>query len=280
MGDVVRLREETARSRPLAGRRVLVTRPEEQAREMVGAIALAGGEPVLVPMVALHAPESWAAVDRAIAELERYDAVLFTSANAVRYFARRARETGRDVALDALRGRVVCVGARTARAAGEAGLDVAWVGRSDAGSLLEELASPGLEALAPGRGRRYLLPVSALGRDVLPDGLRAAGAEVDEVVTYRNTRPDVDAGRLRRELCAGDYAALTFASPSAVHHLTELLDAESKAAMTRCTLAAIGSSTAEALRAAGFEVAVVPERPGGPELIAALAAHFAGTPAR
>jgi len=84
----------------------------------------------------------------------------------------------------------------------------------------------------------------------------------------------IDAAWLRGELVSGGVHVLTFTSPSTVRHLCELLDDEARAALRHCTIAAVGPTTAEALRRHGLEPDVVPERPGMEELVAALARHL------
>lgn len=245
VGDVVRLRRELAwfEARPLFGRRVLVTRSAEQAGELAAALREAGAEPVLLPMIQAVPVERPAALDAALDELDAYDALVFTSANGVRFFAGRARERGRELAT--LGARVVCVGPATAEAARRQGLPEAWVprGRFDAEGLLAELA----EALPP-RGRRFLVVRAEQGREVLPDGLRAAGARVDAVPVYRTVAVETDAAALRAALARGELDALTFTSPSTVRHLLGWLDAPSRAGVARCVVAAIGPVTAAALQ--------------------------------
>src|SRR5687768_625928 len=84
VGDVVQLRDALAwyEHQPLFGRRVLVTRAPEQADELVAALANAGAEAVLCPLVRLAEPEDFAALDAALGRLTDYDAIVFTSANA------------------------------------------------------------------------------------------------------------------------------------------------------------------------------------------------------
>ena len=254
---------------PLFGARVLVTRAREHAAEMLSALREVGAEPVLMPMIRLLPPRDWSPLDAALDQLSSYDALVFTSRSAVCFFAARARERGIEIA--GVRARIVCVGRETAREAVEAGLALHWVPSATAGAeaLLEEL----MQQLAPA-GRRFLLPRSEIARPTLPEGLRAAGARVDEVVAYRNERPEVDAQALRSQLVAGAFDALTFTSPSAVWHLLELQDAPARAAISRATVAAIGATTADALRRAGIEPDVVPDRPGGRELVEALVDHL------
>jgi uroporphyrinogen III methyltransferase/synthase len=266
VGDVVQLRERLAwyEQQPLFGKRVLVTRSAEQAPELAQALAGAGAQPVVVPLIELR-PAQPGPLDEALAGLADYDALVFTSANAVRFTALRMRARG--IAAQAARA-VVCVGPRTALAAAAAGLavDHSPPHRFDAEGLLEEIV-----AALPPAGRRFLLPVSELAGDALPRGLRAAGAHVDAPVAYRNVAAAVDVPALRNALACGELDVLTFASPSAVHRFAALLDDSSRAAARRCRVAAIGPVTAEALQEVGLPATVIASRAGVPGLVAAVA---------
>jgi uroporphyrinogen III methyltransferase/synthase len=143
--------------------------------------------------------------------------------------------------------------------------------RFDAEGALDEV----MRAVPPS-GKRFLLPRSEAARDVLPDGLRREGAVVDAVTVYRNVPEDTDAGALRAALEAGELDALTFTSPSTVKRFDALLDAGSRAAAARCTIAAIGPITAAALRRVGLAPHVTPAQATARELVEALAEHVAG----
>jgi uroporphyrinogen III methyltransferase/synthase len=272
VGDVVSLRDALAwyERQPLFGRRVLVTRAPEQAGELVAALAQAGADAVLAPLIRLAPPDDPAALDVALDHLVDYDAIVFTSANAVRFTAQRARE--RAVALATGRAHVVCVGPATAQAALEAGLPVhsAPPARYDAEAVLALLLADG-----DVRGKRFLVPRSDLARDVLPDGLRAAGARVDAVVAYRNAPAEVDRDWLLGELSAGRLDVLTFASPSAAQRFCALLDDAARRDAARCTIAAIGPVTARALAAAGLPAHVVAQSATAAGLVEELALAIA-----
>ena len=107
--------------------------------------------------------------------------------------------------------------------------------------------------------------------------LRAAGADVDVVEAYRNVPAPVNANQLREDVLSGELDVLTFASPSAVDNFFALLDEPAKAAACKLVIAAVGKTTSRALERVGAAAAVVPDRPGGAELVAALAAHMAQT---
>src|SRR5262249_5276392 len=153
VGDVVRLRRELAwyDAGPLFGRRILVTRAAEQASELCAALREAGAEPVAVPLLSVEAAPDSEGLAAGLAALDGYDALLFTSQNAVSAFAERLRAAGRDPAGVAVR--CFCVGPATARAARRAGFrDPAQPrARFDAEGLLAVL----VEWLPPA-GRRFL----------------------------------------------------------------------------------------------------------------------------
>jgi uroporphyrinogen III methyltransferase / synthase len=142
--------------------------------------------------------------------------------------------------------------------------------RYDAEAVLEQLLAEGGV-----RGKRFLVPRSDLARDVLPDGLRAAGAEVDAVIAYRNAPAEVDRDWLRGELVAGRLDALAFASPSAARRFCALLDPAAREAAARCTVAAIGPVTARALASAGLPAQVVAQSATAAGLVEELALAIA-----
>lgn len=271
IGDVVSLQESLAwfDRKPLQGVRVLVTRAEGQADEMLRSLRAAGALPLHVPMIRLLPVEDPSELDAALDRLESYEALLLTSANAAVFFAERARQRGID--LSALGCRVLCVGPRTAESAAAEGLAVDALpgSRFDAEGLVEEIAKAG-----PPSGQRFLLPRSDLGRDVLVEQLTARGATVDAVTVYRNAAPEISPADLRSKLQNSQLDVLCFTSPSTVRNFVELLDPPSLAAAKRCLIAGIGPVTGKALQEQGLPPDVVPGRSEGRALVDAVAAHF------
>ena len=275
IGDVVSLREGLSwwERRPMFGQSVLVTRATEQSAEIAGALRAVGAIPVIHPMIELapiEGGEEIAAVETAIAALQSYSSIVFTSSNAVRFFVRACGgETGPESGAPDLapRARVFCIGDATARAALDAGLPVHLIasGRSDAEALLAQL----LPVLSPD-GERVLIPRSRIGRTVIAEGLRRAGVSVDSIAFYENRRPEIDTALLREQLLSGELSALTFTSPSTVDHFLESLDEESRRAAGKCMIAAIGRTTARRLEAQGLPATVVAAKPDVPSLVEAL----------
>ncbi len=275
VGTVVSLRAQVrwVEERPLFGRRVVVTRPREQAGELARTLEDAGAEVVSFPTIALAPPADPAPLDRAAAAAAGYDWIVFTSANGVRAFFARFAAQGRDVR-ELARARLAAIGPETAAELDRRMLRPAVVPREyRAEGLLDALAGEDL------RGRRILLPRAAGARPVLPDTLAARGATVDEVIAYRAVPPpDADVPGLRAALAAGSIDALTFTSSSTVRHFVELVGQGRVAALERVVVACIGPVTAETARDAGLQVHVCPRDYTAAALAAALVDHFRSNP--
>jgi uroporphyrinogen III methyltransferase / synthase len=260
-------------SRPLFGRRVVVTRAREQASALVEALRAAGADPIEIPTIRIAEPDdAGAALAAAVGRVSSYDWVVLTSANGARRFCEHLRD-GRDLAGV----RLAAIGPGTADALAEQHLVADLVPpRFVAESLLEAFPLPsasGSSDGATGRGR-VLLARAAVARDVLPEGLRDLGWEVDVVDAYRTVAEPVDDSRRR---AAEDADVVTFTSSSTVERWVEALGA----AATPPVVACIGPVTADTARAHGIDVDVVARDHTIPGLVAALVDHLAGRgPAR
>jgi uroporphyrinogen-III synthase len=267
----------TSADKPLEGRRVVVTRAAEQASELAGRLEALGAEVLTLPLVEFAPPADPAPLDRALEELESFDWLFFTSQNAVRFFSARARLIGQNLArlLDQTRPRprVAAVG----RATEQAVLEQGWrVDRAASGKGGLDLAH---ELRKEVRGCRVLLPRSDRASNELPRALAEAGAEPVAVVAYR-TLPatTLDAavlGRIER----GEVDVLSFASPSAFSALAARCGEEKFRRVTAVAcIAAIGPTTAAAIRRAGLGVAIEAAATNAAGLAAAIASHFARKP--
>jgi uroporphyrinogen III methyltransferase/synthase len=251
IGSVVTLRPQLAwlESRPLFGKRVLVTRPRGQAGSMARRLEELGALPVLLPAIEVREPADWGPVDRALASLTAYRWLVFTSGNGVHAFLGRLRQTGRDLrALGHLH--LAAIGPRTAEALRSYHLEpdlVPAVFRS------EELAAALAEKVA---GQRLLLARADRGRDVLPQEL-ARIAQVEQIAVYSQVdvvRPDpavLDA--LRR----GEIDFVTLTSPNVARSFVALLDPPSRARLEsgEAKLVTISPVTSAAVRELGLTVA-------------------------
>jgi uroporphyrinogen-III synthase/uroporphyrinogen III methyltransferase/synthase len=259
-------------SLPLTGRRVLVTRAAHQAGKLSDGLRALGAEAVEVPVLEIRPPASIEPLDQALRQLDRYDWLLLTSANAVRALSERAAELSIHLA-PPTRLKVAAIGDATAAAARKAGFSITLVPES----YVAESLLNGLTRLVA--GRRILLARATIARDVIPAVLRKAGAEVTVVDAYRNVQPEGAPEQLRRALAVRIDAA-TFTSSSSATHLAEA----ARAAGVRFPFAgvqavSIGPITSQTLRELGWEPAVEAGVSDVPGLIDAVV-QLLGRPAK
>lgn len=245
---------------PLAGIHVLVTRAAEQRDALAGELRARGAEVSAVPLLEFVPPSSWDAADAACAALAegRYDALAFTSANAVRRFVDRLRERGRADAWPPA-ALVFAVGPRTATALREHGAAVCDVPGEHRGEALAAAIADRLAA-AGNRGARLLLPRAEVANEALPALLDARGIRVDVAPVYRTVVPEGAREAVRALFSSRRVDLVTFASASAASHFATLLDASARARAAGSTFAAIGPVAAERARELGFAPAIVPAR--------------------
>jgi uroporphyrinogen III methyltransferase / synthase len=221
---------------PLAGLTVAVTRARASASGLARRLEELGARVVQAPAirtVPLPGP---------VPDLAAYDLLCLTSPVGVAMLFERLRADGRDAR--ALAGtRVAAIGPGTAAALAERALVADVVPeRTVAEGLVEELAQ-----LTPPVGRALIARASE-GRDVLPDALRASGAEVDVLALYETVAEDPRAHVLQEALAA-DY--VTFTSASTVRFFLRAIAAAELSPDTR--IVSIGPITSEALREHGLE---------------------------
>lgn len=246
-------------ARPLFGLRVVVTRAREQAPELGARLRALGAEVVEVPAIEVVGPDDGgAALAEAAARVHTYDWVVFTSVNAVARFVpllRDARAFGPA--------RIAAIGPGTAEALAARNLLADLVPDRFVAEALVEAFPP-----ASPTGGRVLLPRAAVARDVLPEGLRAKGWEVDVVAAYRTVpaRPSETALEAARRA-----DAICFTSSSTVTNYLAVAGREGVPSLVAC----IGPVTAATAREAGLTVDVVAEVHTISGLVDALAAAVA-----
>jgi uroporphyrinogen III methyltransferase/synthase len=272
VGEVVRLRGQLNwfESKPLFGKRVVLTRAQEQAREFSQLLAAYGAEPVEVPTIQIVPPASWQAIDDAVARLSTYKWLIFTSVNGVRPFMDRLHAAGKDAR--ALANLSLCaIGPRTAQELGAYGLTPDVVPTEfQAEGMITALAHVGI------RGSRVLIPRAEVAREILPEQLRELGATVDVIPVYRTITPQMDVASLTQQLHDGQVAAVTFTSSSTVRNFVELFGGRDavRSLVARVVIACIGPITAHTAEEYGLTVTVMPAENTVPALAEAIVRHF------
>lgn len=221
--------------RPLAGQRIVVTRPPHQAPELAERLRQLGATPILFPTIQIRPVADTGELDAAIGSLGRYDWVIFTSVNGVAIFFERLEALGHDTALfDGVR--VAAIGPATGDALVENGIDVDYIPEE---FVAERIA----EGLGDVSGLSILLPRAAIARETLRHMLAAQGATVDEIATYR-TLPAAPDGEALVALESADI--FTFTSSSTVRNFINLVGGrrETVRLLQGATVACIGPITA------------------------------------
>ncbi len=252
IGSVVSLRTELSwfEKLPLFGKRVLVTRPRHQAGDLVHRLVQLGALPLVLPALDIREPDDWGPVDRALQQLDKYDWLVFTSANGVHALLERLPRVGRDVR--ALGGvKLAAIGPKTAETLRHYYLEpdlVPPIYQS------ESLAAALLEKIGP--GQRVLLARADRGRDLLQQEL-ARRCFVDQVAVYSQVDA-VDANHpLLDQLRRGEIDYVPLTSSNSARALIRNLDAACRARLELGTtrLASISPVTSAEIRSLGLPVA-------------------------
>jgi uroporphyrinogen III methyltransferase/synthase len=252
----------------LEGKTIVVTRAKHQAGEFIRLLEGRGASAVAIPTIDIVDPESWEEADSALERIGSYHWLVLTSVNGVKFFLRRVQQ--RLGGLSALAGHKVCaVGPRTREAILREGLHVDFMPSEHVAEAIVEELDENWE------GKRVLCARAAEGRDVIPDGLKRLGAEVDVISVYRNVRPESSAGEFRKILGPGGADAITFTSGSTVKNFAELFaEGEAVKVLGETAVACIGPITSAAAREQGMTVDVEPKDYTIPALTGALEEYF------
>lgn len=261
-------------ARPLEGACVLVTRALRQARALARPLEALGAEVIVAAVIDTVEPASWAPVDDAIARVGTYDWIVLTSTNAVDRFLDRMALLGS--ALPQADGpRIAVVGAATAARLEERGITPDLVPDDfRAEGLIERFRAIGVTP-----EMRFLLPRAERAREILPEALRADGAEVDVVTVYRTVPATPDPAAITR-LEAGAVDVITFTSPSTVRHFIAWVVSaglDPAEVLSRAAAASIGPVTSDALRERGHTVPIEAADSTMGSLVDGIVAHVAET---
>lgn len=249
--------------RPLLGKGVVVTRSRQQASALSGRLAALGACVLEYPTIEI-APVEDAPMEQAVLGLSGYDWVIFTSANGVERFFAKIDEIGLDArVLGGLE--VAAIGPATADALARRGIRADFVPEK----FVAESVAAGLvkQGLA---GKRVLIPRARTAREVLPETLRQAGAEVTVLPVYETRLAKAEPLELRDALEEGRLDYVTFASSSTVDNFFESVGQLSERMRGVVRFACIGPVTAKTLAKYGITADVQPEAYTIPALVDAL----------
>lgn len=240
IGEVVALHRKLSwfEKLPLFGKRIVVTRAQEQAGELSERLCSLGADAIELPVISIQPPQDCAPLDRAIAHLGDYDWLIFTSANGVRFFLKHLDRSPLD--LRSLKSKICAIGPATRRAIEDLHLKVDLM-------PAEYVAESLVAAFAAGElnGKRILLPQAAVARDVIPAELSKLGAQVDVVEAYYNAVPE-NAAVQAREIFSAERKPdwITFTSSSTVDNTIAVAGRPALDGVRIASLGPVTSSTA------------------------------------
>jgi len=274
VGEVVHLHRQLNwfESRPLFGKRLLVTRQREQAGPLVDLLEADGAEVSLLPLIDLRLPDDCSALDDAIDSLATFSWTLFTSPSAVDFFFSRLHQRSRDAR--AFAGcSIAAVGQATADQLRNRGIEPDLIPDDQSqDGLIDAFAEISVE------DRQILFPASSLARSKLVEQLEQRGAQVTRATAYENRCPDPATLEVPPDLAEERFDAILFASPSAVANFTAVLgDERGRRTLSQVAIACIGPTTARAVEELGFTVAILPDESSIPALAQSIRAHFEAT---
>jgi uroporphyrinogen-III synthase len=240
-------------SAPLAGRTIVVTRPQAQAAPLAEAIAAAGGTPLIFPLLEIAPADDLLPLVRVAGHLNDYMLAIFISPNAV------------DYALPTLLASnpwpsslvPAAVGQGTVKALAARGVKgcIAPTERFDSEALL---ALPELQS-AMVKGRKVVIFRGDGGRELLAETLRERGASVECITCYRRSGPSNGVAPLMSAWRAGSLDALTVSSSEGLRYLNDLLDAEGRDFLRQTPLFVPHARIAENARTLGLNNIVLTE---------------------
>jgi uroporphyrinogen-III synthase len=289
---------------PMPAPRVLITRSPHQASALADQLRALGADPILIPTIELADPTTFAPLDAALAHLDHFHWLLFTSANAVEAFIKRTARpfenqitaAGDDQVPQGFslgshsppekegalapgvclpRGiRIAAIGSATAHALGAAGLHADLLPPQSIAESFAEAVLP--HALQPPNSSgqttptRFLLLRAETAREHLPDTLRAAGADVTIAPVYRNVVPSGSIADIRQLFSTRENwpAAITFTSSSTATNLLALLETSDLTLPQEIRRISIGPITSQTLRDLNFPPHAEAAEPSIPSLVA------------
>jgi uroporphyrinogen III methyltransferase/synthase len=248
----------------LLGKTVLITRAASQSGDLRKGLETLGAHVLECPSIEIVPVEDWTEVDRAIADLNSYQWLIFTSTNAVEHFMQRVQAKGVTCAVP-----VAAVGSSTAGKLEDWNLTASRVPATFRAEGLLEMFPADLH------GMRILLPRAETAREILPQELRRRGAIVDVVPVYRTARSEAGLADLRTTLMGQTIDAIVFTSPSAVGSVSETLGNELTALLSPIPIAVIGPVAREAVESVGLNAVIEPNKATVQDLLESIERYFA-----
>jgi len=250
VGEVVSLKKKMDwfEKKPLFGKEILVTVPAEEKAKLSHLLEEQGASCRELPLIEIKPLADYSRLDKAIRQIEKFQWLIFTSQNGVRFFEARLDYLKKDMRI--LKGvKVGAIGPKTASALENLGLRIDIVPK--------EFRQEGLIAAFKSekiKGQNILIVRAQEARDVLPLGLKKLGAKVCVIPAYKTTFADKK--KISDNILA-DSDLITFTSSSCVQGFFKVFSRKAIAQYkNKFKVASIGPITSQTARDYGFKVAI------------------------
>lgn len=255
VGDVVKLNDKLNwfESKPLFKKQILVTRASDQAGNFFDLLESQGAKPIPFPTIKIVPPNSWGPIDKEINSIEKYNWLIFTSANGVKYFLERLKENQKDIR--DLKGIRICtIGPKTADVLKKLGIRIDFMPSEFKAESIIEGIGDGI------KGKKILIPRASIAREILPQELAKMGAIVKVVDAYKTICPEGKTEQIQKMLLNKEIDVITFTSSSTVKNFVNMFKKEKfQALISGITIACIGPITATTAKKYGLKPSILPE---------------------
>ena len=263
-----------SKDNPLLGKRVLVTRTEAQAIELVGLLSSLGAIPILAPTIQIVGPSNPEPLENVCASIDNFDWIIFTSSNGVKFFMKQyVKINGENARLPA---QICAIGPSTAKCLKSFNVDSDFIPEEHRA----EAVLAGLQKKDNLTGKYILLPRGDLANKMLPTELRKCGALVTDLTCYRTLladHADASGEDVYRNLHKQGIDIVTFTSASTVKNFVKILGKPSALDFLNSTcVASIGPVTAKAAAELGIRTTITPIKYTIPSLVDAILSHYTG----
>ncbi len=253
IGHVVSLRDELAwfDKRPLFGKRIVITRARAQASSLVSMLSRLGAHCIEIPSIQIVPPQDLDPLKKSIENISKYDWLVFTSVNGVKFFFDTLFDMGKDVRiLGHLK--FACIGPVTKERLRDFGITSDILPETyRAESVIDAFSMVEI------KDKKVLLPRAKKARTILPEELTKMGARVDEVTAYETRLDDEGKEELIALLESNEIDAVTFTSSSTVSNFMSMLESkDTKKLLKNVVTASIGPITSDTARSLDIEPAI------------------------
>ena len=243
---------------------VLVTRPKDQAASFVQKLEQYGLNSIVFPTIEIRPVSGWKVPD-----LSLFDGLFFTSPNSVTFFMERLLQESPDELKNLQKLKVWAVGKTTSSDLAAHGVTTEPIPKiADAVTLMEEIGS---DTIA---GHTFLFLRGSLSLGTVPEVIKKRGGRCIELTVYENLPPSLeDSAKIKALLEHGELSCLSFTSPSTAVNFFEAMGTTILPSGVK--IAAIGTTTANALEKLGLHVDIIPESFDAPGFAKAIAEAMA-----